>query len=424
MKQIKNFAEANKALAQFLPNSRVHNSYSLKRPKALMKFLGNPQNRLKVIHVAGTSGKTSTSYYVAALLQATSKKVGLTVSPHIVEVNERVQIDLLPMAEQEFCKELSEFLSLIETSHIMPSYFECLIAFAYWEFVRQGVNYAVVEVGLGGLLDGTNVITRTDKVCIITDIGFDHVRVLGNTLIEIAAQKAGIIQSRNIVFSYHQASAITDTIKLRCIKKHAELVLIEPELQNLSTIGFLPIFQQRNYSLAEQVSKYIIKRDGLPPLSAQQHLSSASIHIPARMELFEYKGKTIILDGAHNAQKLHALVDSVKAKFPSQSVAAVISFSVLNADTRLSGGLQEIAQLVDHVIATEFFVTQDIHQQSIGADVIVQYSHDLGLKSVEIIRDPITAIKMLLTRPERILLVTGSFYLLNPIRPFVLELTK
>ena len=292
-----------------------------------MDYLGNPQNQLKVIHVAGTSGKTSTSYYAAALLAATGKKVGLTVSPHIAEINERVQINLLPMPEAEFCKELSEFLALIETSQINPSWFEFLIAFDYWEFAKQAADYAVVEVGLGGLLDGTNVIDRADKVCIITDIGLDHVRVLGHSLPEIAAQKAGIIQPRNVVFSYSQAANITDIIKNQAEQMQAELHLI-------------------------------------------------------------------------------------------------VSFSVLNADSRLHDGLQELSHLVDYVITTEFGINQDVHQQSVDTEAVVQACRDIGMHGVEVVKEPIEALKTLLSRPENILLVTGSFYLLNPIRPYVLELEK
>jgi dihydrofolate synthase/folylpolyglutamate synthase len=424
MKQIRNFAEANEALAQFLPNTRVVGSYSLDKPKALMDYLGNPQNQLKVIHVAGTSGKTSTSYYAAALLAATGKKVGLTVSPHIAEINERVQINLLPMPEAEFCKELSEFLALIETSQINPSWFEFLIAFDYWEFAKQAADYAVVEVGLGGLLDGTNVIDRADKVCIITDIGLDHVRVLGHSLPEIAAQKAGIIQPRNVVFSYSQAANITDIIKNQAEQMQAELHLIEPSLMPPASLSFLPLFQQRNFGLAKQAVDYVIKRDGIAPLSPRQVLVAAKTHIPARMEIFKYKDKTIILDGAHNAQKLHALVASIKAKFPDQPVAAIVSFSVLNADSRLHDGLQELSHLVDYVITTEFGINQDVHQQSVDTEAVVQACRDIGMHGVEVVKEPIEALKTLLSRPENILLVTGSFYLLNPIRPYVLELEK
>jgi dihydrofolate synthase/folylpolyglutamate synthase len=386
-----------------------------------MNYLGNPQNELKIIHVAGTSGKTSTSYYAAALLMAVGKKVGLTVSPHIDEVNDRLQVNLKPMPEKDFCDELSEFLTIIEASGINPSYFECLIAFAYWEFVKQSVDYAVIEVGLGGLLDGTNVINRDDKVCIITDIGLDHVRVLGHTLPEIAAQKAGIIKPHNEVFAYRQAQEIVEVIEHECAKQEAKLHLLELPVKLPEELNFLPLFQQRNFALAEHAVNYTLKRDAIAALTPNEVLIAAETHIPARMEIFEYKDKTIILDGAHNAQKLQALVKSIVTKYPDQSVAAIVSFSVLNADSRLFDGLKELSKLVDHIITTEFGVDQDIHQQSVDPQAVVQASQEIGLQC-EIIKDPIMAFKALLARPEKILLVTGSFFLLNPIRPYVLGL--
>lgn len=146
---IENFAEARKVLSAFVPTGKPA-PYTLNRMFRLMKLLGDPQENYHVIHVAGTSGKTSTSYYLAALLAKSDKKVGLTVSPHVDEVNERLQINLKPLSEKDYTKALSEFLEIIHKARINPTYFELLIAFAFWEFARQKVDYAVVEVGLGG----------------------------------------------------------------------------------------------------------------------------------------------------------------------------------------------------------------------------------------------------------------------------------
>ena len=246
MKSIHNFEEAREVLAKFVP-SRGTTPYKLDNMRRLMTELGDPQNSYRVVHVAGTSGKTSTSYYVAALLGQTGKKVGLTVSPHVDEVNERLQVNLAPMPEVEFCSVLEEFLSVIEKSDIKPSYFELLVALAYWEFARQKVDYAVVEVGLGGLLDGTNVISRPDKVCVITDIGLDHTNVLGGDLTSIAYQKAGIITSHNPVFTYEQDQKVMQEIKKRCEIEHAQLFAVTVPK---NTAHHLPMFQQHKFFFA------------------------------------------------------------------------------------------------------------------------------------------------------------------------------
>src|SRR5712691_3519862 len=162
MHGMRNFAEARVALHAYVSSRPSERTYTLERMMQLMAYLGHPQDTLKIMHVAGTSGKSATAYYAAALLMAAGKRVGLTVSPHAVEVNDRVQINLTPLPEQTFCQELSVFLGLVTKSGITPTYFELLIAFAYWEFVCQRVDYAVVEVGLGCMVDATNVITRRD----------------------------------------------------------------------------------------------------------------------------------------------------------------------------------------------------------------------------------------------------------------------
>lgn len=420
MKKVRNFEEANAVLAQFVPTAGAAKAYTLERMQALMDYLGNPQDKLKVIHVAGTSGKTSTCYYVAALLQAAGHKVGLSVSPHVAEINERVQINLVPMPEAEFCNELSEFLELIAKSDIRPTYFELLVAFAYWQFAKQQVDYAVMEVGLGGLLDGTNVISRADKVCIITDIGLDHVNVLGTTLSEITTQKAGIIQPGNHVFAYTQNQDVDAVLMRTADKKHATLHRITALEQGYYQPS-LPLFQQRNLYLAEQAVNYILERDKQRLLTWAQIEIAIAIRIPARMEIFTYKDKTIILDGAHNGQKLHAFIESVRYKFPDKPAAALIGFAA-SRDYRLQSSISEIISMTKHIIVTRFKTGQDLMHKSADTDIIVRLCKQQGSNEVVTIKDIDQAINELLVQPEPLLLVTGSFYLLYHVRPLLLEL--
>ena len=419
MREITNLNDAVRALTEFVPSSRSTSPYTLDRMRALLAFFGNPQDKLRIIHVAGTSGKTSTSYYTAALLHVIGQKVGLTVSPHVVAVNDRVQINLLPLPEAEFCRDLGEFLKHIKSSGITPSYFELLVALAYWEFARQEVNYAVVEVGLGGLVDGTNVVNRADKVCIITDIGLDHVNVLGHTLAEIASQKAGIIQPHNAVFVHRQADEVLDVIQKVCERQAATLHIIEPQ-EISAELSFLPLFQQRNFTLAQAAANYVIERDHLPELKPSQMIRAAQTNIPARMEVFHHDEKTIILDGAHNPQKLHALIESIRAQFSDQPVAAVISFAA-GDEYRLAGALQEITRLCQHIIITSFSGKQDEPKSSIKTEILAKLLDQQDFHNYEIIAEPEQAFTTLLARPEPLLLTTGSFYLLNHIRPLMLE---
>ena len=156
----------------------------------LMAHVGNPHEHLRAIHVAGTNGKGSTSHLIAAALQASGLKVGLFTSPHLVSLTERIRINGQPIAEADVAAFIEQNKDFLDT--LQPSFFETMTALAFAYFVQQQVDIAVVEVGLGGRLDSTNVLTPI--LSVITNIGLDHTEFLGNTLPKIAREKAGIIK--------------------------------------------------------------------------------------------------------------------------------------------------------------------------------------------------------------------------------------
>lgn len=418
--QVVSFAQAEALLQRHAPAVLPRHAYTLEYIQRLMDFLGNPQNKLRVIHVAGTSGKTSTAYYLAALLGQTGKKVGLSVSPYVEALNERTQINLTPLPEEQFCQELSTFSELVQQSGVQVTRFEFLTAFAYWEFARQQVEYAVIEVGMGGTLDATNVIENRRKVCVITDIGLDHQGSLGNTLPEIAEHKAGIIGLHNLVFCYDQGSQVTPVVQARARQQQADLHLIDQELSD--DFAQLPLFQQRNFGLARVVVEEVLARDGLSQLTDGALQRAAKVYIPARMEQFTVRGKTVILDGAHNAQKLQALHDSLVAQFPGQAVAALVAFKA-KQQARVEEATTVLAKLANHIIVTSYGQPNDIEPYGEDPAMIAALCKVHGFWSIETIANPEHAWQQLLERPEPILLVTGSFYLFNEIRP-LLKQTK
>lgn len=156
----------------------------------LMAHVGNPHLQLQAIHVAGTNGKGSTSHLIAAALQASGRKVGLFTSPHLVSLTERIRINGVPIPEEVVAAFITEHKDFLDA--LQPSFFETMTALGFWYFVQQKVDVAVVEVGLGGRLDSTNVLTPI--LSVITNIGLDHTEFLGNTLTQIAREKAGIIK--------------------------------------------------------------------------------------------------------------------------------------------------------------------------------------------------------------------------------------
>jgi dihydrofolate synthase/folylpolyglutamate synthase len=398
---MKSFDEIEQTVNEFVIDLNRRTSYSLDRIEDILNQFDNPQDSFKTVHIAGTSGKSSTAYYTAAILQEAGYKVGLSVSPYVEHMNERVQIGTEPLPENEFCREFTEFFNKLNKLSVIPTYFELFVAFAYWYFAKSGVEYAVVEVGLGGLLDGTNVILRPDKVCIITDIGLDHTHVLGRTKAEIARQKAGIIQSHNHVFMYRQGKEIDEAIMDRCAEKHASVQFLKPEDS--------PDFLNRNFTLARAACEFIFVRDGRQALDAKVFKRAKNTYIPGRLEKISYKGKTIILDGAHNSQKARSLAKNIKESYPAKSIAVLLAVGG-NKQVHLEDITQEIKSLAEFTIVSTFTKGHDTSSVSIEPSHIAQY---LDKDSLLIEPDLNKAFKSLLQREEDVLLITGSLYLVG-----------
>ena len=183
----------------------------------ILEILDNPQNQIPAIHIAGTSGKGSTAYYATSLLNRAGYTTGTLVSPHIASVAERSLINGQPLPEQEYLHYFQAFANLYVVHSLHLSYFEFLTIFSLWLFKEMGIDYIIIEVGVGGRLDTTNVIFRSPTVRVITDIGLDHTELLGNTLTEITQEKAGIIHQNDLVVMNRQTSEI-ETV----VRQHAE----------------------------------------------------------------------------------------------------------------------------------------------------------------------------------------------------------
>jgi len=419
MLKIANFSQANQALQKYVTDNSGQVKYTLENMTKFMNFLGNPQNRLKIVHVAGTSGKTSTCYYVASLLSQEGYKTGLTVSPHIDQINERVQVNLVPIPEAKYCFLLAEFLELVESSEIKLSHFEVMVAFAYWVFDKEKVDYAVVEVGLGGLLDGTNVVNRDDKICVITDIGLDHTEILGSTLGEIAYQKAGIIHENNTVFMNSQSDDVVDVVRGVCNEQKAVL-----NINTKSEMDFvdLPNFQKRNLSLAVACVNFVLEKDARSMLSDENISDASQVYIPGRMEIVNYKDKTLILDGSHSSQKVSALVSDIQKKFPGKKISLLASFGQ-NKESSVTESVKILKELGDSIITTCYSGGQDEKRKPIDATILAQYANDSGFNNVIVEKDPAKALEILISNDSDIYLVTGSLYLLNDLHSVVTKTT-
>jgi dihydrofolate synthase/folylpolyglutamate synthase len=328
-----------------------------------------------------------------------------------------VQIGGKPLDDATFLSYLNEFLALIARwPDIRPTYFELLTAFAYWVFKQESVDYMVIEVGLGGLLDATNVID-TEKVCVITPIGLDHTEILGDTITKIAVQKAGIINDGSTVFVAQQEEDVERVIQETCERHEAPMQVIAP---NIETLVITPLFQQENFGLAREVARYIAGRDGLPLVDEDTVASCMTNTPPGRFETYQVGEKTVILDGAHNPQKLNAFVRSLRLNH-SESIDWLVGF-VSAPEQKIATCLRELASENDDYIFTDFTVGQDIKgRKSVPATDVARVMEQVAGKICDVVPDPYDALNKLLATKKRTVVVTGSLYLVAKLRQSVID---
>lgn len=304
----------------------------LEHTKELLRCLGNPEQCFKVIHVAGTNGKGSVCVYLDAMLRAQGKSTGLFVSPHLVRINERIVIGGEPVTDESF---LEVFEIVMEKVRKMedggmphPTFFEILFAMAAVAFARAGVEYAVLETGMGGRLDATNAV-RSPVCSVITSIGMDHMEILGDTLEKIAAEKAGILKPQVPAFYFEGQEASGRVLEKRAeslgifckkIGKNAfENLRIEHKNIAFSCTnayyGNTPwllnntgLYQAENAMLALEVMRFLFGGKGRIGLWKE---ALARVKWAGRMEEIL---PGIYIDGAHNASAMERFTESVKAR--------------------------------------------------------------------------------------------------------------
>ncbi|HEY1645387.1 MAG TPA: hypothetical protein VGF75_03290, partial [Candidatus Saccharimonadales bacterium] len=285
-------------------------------------------------------------------------------------------------------------------------------------FAELKVDYAVIETGVGGLHDATNVVSREDKVCVITDIGFDHMNILGHTLKEITAQKVGIVHENNPLLMYRQSPEIMSVIKSWTDAHHAKLYLTDQKSEEKdyghgSEFQNLPDYQKRNWLLAYYVYRFVAKRDSLKSLDNNDLTKTQQVKIPARMDISKVNGHLLIMDGAHNYQKMSAFTSSYRHMFPGDKPALLLAFK---SDKVYLEVLPMLKDLASEVILTTFNTSQDLPVTSCPPEEVAAELKKLGLKNVTVEADNLKAYNLLLARPAKNLVITGSFYLIAQIR--------
>lgn len=356
------FQQAEQFLALHIPKTSTTifpGEVGLTRAKYFLHLLGDPQEKLKIIHVAGTSGKGSTCYMISTLLSSQGFKVGLHQSPHLTDVTERFQINGKNISKQEFIFYLNNILPTIKIIKNI-TYFEILVGLAFYIFADKKVDYAVMETGLGGWYDGTNVVSRSDKLSVITKIGLDHTNILGRTLPEIALQKAMIINEKSQAISIYQKPEVEEVIKEVAKKKQAKITFVGRDLINqvlTENIGLFGDYQKENAGLALEAVKYLSKRDGFKIDEEKVETVFQTAHFPGRFDIKKILpagadiDKTVIFDGAHNPQKMEAFINSLIKKYPNTK------FNFLLAFKKGKDYKEMLKIIISHAIASKIILT-------------------------------------------------------------------
>lgn len=393
----------------------------LKRIRNLMKLLGNVQNKLKYIHVAGTNGKGSVCAYTASALTAAGLNTGMFVSPYVYDYSERFQINGEPIPHDELCKIVSEVKSVIDgiDDEFMPTEFEVVTAIGLLWFYRRKCDVVVLEVGLGGLYDSTNII-NTPLCSVICSISLDHTAILGDTVELIAEQKAGIIKpnGKTVMYPIGQSGAL-DVIANTARDMNNELIV--PNTDKLKIIGNDMHGTTAEYDglhfttgIAGDVQVYNAitaieaVRAAFPNVSDKSIASGiAAAKMPARCEIIE-QSRPIILDGAHNPDGVLTLKNYL-TDFIKPPITAIIG---MMRDKDVDTVLSELAPCFSKIITVTVNNPRSMTAVQL-AEIAKRYCDDVvAADSVE------KAAKTGLCGNGP-LVVCGSFYLMSQITPFL-----
>jgi len=387
----------------------------LAKTKRFLQLIDNPQQDLRAIHIAGTSGKGTVAYMIDSILRQHGFTTGLLMSPHVYDLRERFQINGSLISRADFVGQLNLLMPAIIDRFLAaesPTYFQVNTALGFSLLKRRKVDYAVIETGLGGLYDSTNALERTDKLCVITRIGKDHQRILGRAYRTIAAQKAGIIHDGNYVITIRQRPdvnrAITDWVQT----KKAEVLLESPENYRKFQINNQQLsadFQFENIALAFAACRKLAQRDGwiFSEDNAIQALNELAL--PGRFDVVNRNNQLFIFDGAHNPQKLAALASQYQSNYEGKATLIM----ALKSDKHARDSLAAISPIAKKFIFTNFLVTQDFAAKSHAPKKLLALSKHLGVEA-EVANSAQEALA--LAAKDRRVLVTGSNYLLGDIR--------
>ncbi len=400
-------------------------NYDLRRMGRLLAPFGNPHQGITTVHIAGTKGKGSTAAMIASALTAAGYRTGLFTSPHLHSMRERVRVNNADITEAEFADIVTGLAPVVEKINRESEFgklttFEVLTATVFLHFKRSRADIQVLETGLGGRLDATNV--ACGDICVITSISLDHTAVLGNTTAKIAAEKAGIIKPGCVVVNAPQMPEASEVIERACEERGCRLVQAgrdvtwkgmggDKHVQRIAVNGLLdtyeitlPLigdFQMENASLAVAALEALTEKGTAVPRNAIEAGLSA-VQWPGRMQVLRIN-PLVLADGAHNGYSMKVLSSSVQKLFSFKRCICILGTS---CDKDIGGMAAEIVTLADDIIATS-----SSHPRAASTSAITAALTERGRKAAEA-GDVNTALEMALEQsgPEDLILVTGSLF--------------
>jgi len=411
------------------PGYNYASRFDLRRMEELLARLGEPHHSARSVHIAGSKGKGSTAAMIASGLTAAGYSTGLYTSPHLHTFRERIKVAGKPITQRELAKVITRIKPQAEAVEQQCDYgelttFELLTAAAFLYFQQKSVGFQVLETGLGGRLDATNVVAP--EVCVITSISLDHQEVLGNTIAEIATEKAGIIKSGSIVVSSPQAPDAEAVIKETCLKKGARLLQLGNDItwQKISsslsgqslevrgrkgcyrfTIPLLGDYQLDNAATAVAVLELL----GLSREIIESGLEKT--RWPGRLQILGRR-PMMVVDGAHNSNSTKKLGEALRQHFQFDRILFIIG---LSGDKDVSGIIAELVPLADIVIAT-----RSCHPRAVSPEAIAAEFARRGVKT-EVADDVGQAVALARTKAGRRDLIcgTGSLFLVAEVIEYV-----
>ncbi|CRK84310.1 bifunctional folylpolyglutamate synthase/dihydrofolate synthase [Neobacillus massiliamazoniensis] len=411
----------------------------LKRMEWMMDRLGNPEAKIKAVHIGGTNGKGSTVTFLRSILQAEGYTVGTFTSPYIEQFNERISVNGKPISDQEILELVKMILPLAdeleETELGGPTEFEVITAMSFYYFAHHPqLDIVIYEVGLGGRFDSTNILHPLASI--ITNIGLDHTNILGNSYEEIAFEKAGIIKANTPIFTAVQHPGALKVIEEQAEKQHAPIYRINHEFSiqkhnslekgEMFTVEMGPLsveqleismigkHQTENAALAVMAAQYLTQIGSLVITERAIRNGLLQAYWPGRFEILS-EHPLVIIDGAHNDEGIATLVHELSTRFADRYIHVV--FAALK-DKKLD---QMIAQL-DKVADQITFVSFDFPRAAAAEDLL-KISHSQNKLAVDDWKTYlIDEIHCLNT--NSILVVTGSLYFISEVKPHLCRILK